>query len=75
MHSALKLVWPASKYLPGYIAARHIGFAVVPWKQRRGYANEALRQLLPEAKTVAMSAPNSALLTDGAELAGRSSDA
>ena len=28
----------------------HIGYAVVPWKQRRGYATEALRQLLPAAK-------------------------
>jgi predicted acetyltransferase len=28
----------------------HIGYAVVPWKGRRGYATEALRQLLPEAK-------------------------
>jgi predicted acetyltransferase len=27
----------------------HIGYAVVPWKQRRGYATSALRQLLPEA--------------------------
>jgi predicted acetyltransferase len=26
----------------------HIGYAVVPWKQRRGYATAGLRQLLPD---------------------------
>ncbi|WP_230530115.1 GNAT family N-acetyltransferase [Microvirga roseola] len=28
----------------------HIGYTIVPWKQRRGYATEALRQILPFAR-------------------------
>src|SRR4029077_18563670 len=32
----------------------HIGYAVVPWKQHRGYAKSALRLILPEAKAVGL---------------------
>jgi predicted acetyltransferase len=28
----------------------HIGYAVVPWKRRLGYATEALRQMLPQVR-------------------------
>jgi len=37
---------PGTPELPPHVLG-HIGYAVVPWKQRRGYATEALRQLLP----------------------------
>jgi len=40
---------PGTEALPPYCLG-HIGYAVVPWKQGRGYAHEALRQLLPEAR-------------------------
>ena len=32
----------------------HIGYAVVPWRQRKGYATSALRALLPEAKSIGL---------------------
>jgi predicted acetyltransferase len=35
--------------LPPYVLG-HIGYAVVPWKQGRGYATEALRELLQEVR-------------------------
>jgi predicted acetyltransferase len=39
---------PGTEALPPHCLG-HIGYAVVPWKRGRGYATEALRQLLPAA--------------------------
>lgn len=40
---------PGTEALPPYVMG-HIGYSVVPWKRGRGYATDALRQLLPDAK-------------------------
>lgn len=39
--------------LPPYCLG-HIGYAVVPWKQRRGYATQALRSMLVEARSLGL---------------------
>jgi predicted acetyltransferase len=47
----------------------HIGYAVVPWKQRRGYATQALRAMLEEAKVVGL--PYVEITTDCDNLASQ----
>ena len=40
---------PGTNTLPPYCLG-HIGYGVVPWKQGRGYATQALKELLSEAR-------------------------
>jgi len=39
---------PGSETLPPHVSG-HLGYSVVPWKQRHGYATRALRLMLPIA--------------------------
>ena len=52
---------PGTTALPPHCLG-HIGYAVVPWKQRLGYATLALRKLLPEARAEGL--PFVELITD-----------
>lgn len=46
---SIHLRWSPTGELPDYCLG-HIGYGVVPWKQRRGYATSALGLLLSEAR-------------------------
>ena len=63
---SIGLRWqPGTASLPPHCLG-HIGYAVVPWKQRNGYATAALRLILPEAKTLGL--PFVELTTDADNL-------
>lgn len=47
----------------------HIGYAVVPWKRGRGYATQALADILPEARAVGL--PYVELTTDATNIASQ----
>ncbi|MEP7060950.1 MAG: GNAT family N-acetyltransferase [Betaproteobacteria bacterium] len=59
---------PGTAALPPHCLG-HIGYAVVPWKQRRGYATTGLRLLLPEAISVGL--PYVEITTDPDNIASR----
>lgn len=51
---SINLRWqPGTQQLPPSCPG-HIGFSVVPWKRRMGYATAALAMMLPEARAVGL---------------------
>ena len=66
---SIGLRWqPGTTALPPHCLG-HIGYAVVPWKQGRGYAKRALSLLLPEAKAEGL--PFVEITTDPKNLASQ----
>jgi predicted acetyltransferase len=51
---SIGLRWqPGTEALPPYCLG-HVGYGVVPWKQRRGYATRALAEILHDARGVGL---------------------
>lgn len=66
---AIGLRWqPRTPDLPPWCLG-HIGYGVVPWKRRRGYATSAIAQLLPDARALGL--PYVDLTTDPDNLASQ----
>jgi predicted acetyltransferase len=66
---AINFRWqPNTAELPPYCLG-HIGFAVVPWKRGRGYATQALHEILPYAKELGL--PYVELTTDADNFASQ----
>ncbi len=59
---------PGTVELPPHVLG-HVGYSIVPWRQRRGYATAALRLFLPELRELAL--PYVELTTDADNLASQ----
>jgi predicted acetyltransferase len=59
---------PGTADLPPHVSG-HIGYAVVPWKRKHGYASRALKQMLTEAHWLGL--PEVYLTTDADNIASR----
>jgi predicted acetyltransferase len=66
---SISLRWqPGTTALPPHCLG-HIGYAVVPWKRQRGYATQALAQMLPLARAEGL--PFVEITTDPANIASQ----